>query len=162
MTNPASTEAERSGRGDRPDRRMVGVVVVTHGRAAEAMVAASRAILGRIPALVAVSTPVGAELEALVERISNACDEVDTGAGVLLLVDVHGSTPFHAAMTMLDGTRAAEVLCGVNLPMLIKLANFDRSNGPPIVLAEELRDSGRRSIRLGSELTGKVAVEERR
>ena len=79
-----------------------------------------------------------------------------------LLVDVHGSTPFHASMTMLDGTRAAEVLCGVNLPMLIKLANFDRSNGPPIVLAEELRDSGRRSIRLGSELTGKVAVEERR
>jgi PTS system mannose-specific IIA component len=141
---------------------MVGVVVVTHGRAAEAMVAASRAILGRIPGLVAVSTPVGADLESLVERISAACDEVDTGAGVLLLVDVHGSTPFHASMTMLDGTRAAEVLCGVNLPMLIKLANFDRSNGPPIVLAEELRDSGRRSIRLGSELTGKVAVEERR
>jgi PTS system mannose-specific IIA component len=152
MTNPASTEA---------DRPIVGVVVVTHGRAAEAMVAASRAILGRIPGLVAVSTPVGAELESLVERISSACDEVDSGAGVLLLVDVHGSTPFHASMTMLDGTRPAEVLCGVNLPMLIKLANFDRM-GPPVVLAEELRDSGRRSIRLGSELTGKVAVEERR
>ena len=155
MTNSASTDP------DRPDRPIVGVVVVTHGRAAEAMVAASRAILGRIPSLVAVSTPVGAELESLVERISTACDEVDNGAGVLLLVDVHGSTPFHASMTMLDGTRAAEVLCGVNLPMLIKLANFDRM-GPPVVLAEELRDSGRRSIRLGSELTGKVAVEERR
>ena len=141
---------------------IVGVVVVTHGRACEAMVAAARAILGRIPALVAVSAPVGAELQMLVERISPACDEVDVGAGVLLLVDVHGSTPFHAAMTMLDGTRAAEVLCGVNLPMLIKLANLDRSAGPPIVLAEELRDAGRRSIRLGSELTGKVAVEERR
>lgn len=141
---------------------IVGVVVVTHGRAAEAMVTASRAILGRIPALAAVSTPVGAELGTLVERISQACDEVDQGAGVLVLVDVHGSTPFHAAMTMMDGTRPAEVLCGVNLPMLIKLANLDRSSGPPIVLAEELRDSGRRSIRLGSELTGKVAMEERR
>src|SRR5688500_17276525 len=141
---------------------IVGVVVVTHGRAAEAMVAASRAILGRIPALVAVSTPVGAELSTLIERISAACDEVDQGGGVLLLVDVHGSTPFHAAMTMMDGTRGAEVLCGVNLPMLIKLANLDRSAGPPIVLAEELRDSGRASIRRGSELTGKVAVEERR
>jgi mannose PTS system EIIA component len=153
MTRPSSTETGHP---------IVGVVVVTHGRAAEAMVAASRAILGRIPSLTAVSTPVGAELETLVERISTACDEVDNGAGVLLLVDVHGSTPFHASMTMLDGTRAAEVLCGVNLPMLIKLANLDRTMGPPIVLAEELRDSGRRSIRLGSELTGKVAVEERR
>ncbi len=108
------------------------------------------------------SAPVGAEMHALVEKISQACEDVDQGAGVLLLVDVHGSTPFHAAMTMLDGTRPAEVLCGVNLPMLIKLANLDRTQGPPIVLAEELRESGRRSIRLGSELTGKVAAEGQR
>ena len=141
---------------------LVGVVVVTHGRAAEAMVSAARAILGKLPGLQAVSTPVGAEMDTLVEKISEACEDVDEGAGVLLLVDVHGSTPFHAAMTMLDGTRPAEVLCGVNLPMLIKLANLDRTQGPPIVQAEELRESGRRSIRLGSELTGKVAVEERR
>jgi PTS system mannose-specific IIA component len=141
---------------------LVGVVVVTHGRAADAMVAAARTILGRIPALTAVSAPIGEGMPPLVEKISAACEEVDQGAGVLLLVDVHGSTPFHAAMTMLDGTRAAEVLCGVNLPMLIKLANIDRAQGPPVVLAEELRDSGRRSIRLGSELTGKVGVEERR
>jgi PTS system mannose-specific IIA component len=140
----------------------VGVVVVTHGRAAEAMLAAARAILGRIPALAAVTAPVGAEMHALVEKISQACEDVDQGAGVLLLVDVHGSTPFHAAMTMLDGTRPAEVLCGVNLPMLIKLTNLDRTQGPPVVLAEELRDAGRRSIRLGSELTGKVGIEERR
>jgi mannose PTS system EIIA component len=141
---------------------MVGVVVITHGRAAEAMVSAARSILGKLPALGAVSAPVGAEMHALVEKISEACEDVDQGAGVLLLVDVHGSTPFHAAMTMLDGTRPAEVLCGVNLPMLIKLANLDRTQGPPIVLAEELRESGRRSIRLGSELTGKVAVEGQR
>jgi mannose/fructose-specific phosphotransferase system component IIA len=101
-------------------------------------------------------------MHALVEKISQACEDVDQGVGVLLLVDVHGSTPFHAAMTMLDGTRPAEVLCGVNLPMLIKLTNLDRTQGPPVVLAEELRDAGRRSIRLGSELTGKVGVEERR
>ena len=162
MTRPSLPDPDLQDPDSQLPSRMVGVVVVTHGRAAEAMVAASRAILGRIPALAAVSTQVGAELEILVERISAACDDVDLGAGVLLLVDVHGSTPFHAAMTMMDGTRQAEVLCGVNLPMLIKLANSDRTAGPPVVLAEELRDSGRRSIRLGSELTGKVAVEERR
>jgi PTS system mannose-specific IIA component len=141
---------------------VVGVVVITHGRAADAMVVAARGILGRIPAITAVPAAIGEAFESLVERISRSCDEVDQGAGVLLLVDVHGSTPFHAAMAMLDGTRPAEVLCGVNLPMLIKLANMNRIYTAPQVMAEELRDSGRRSIRLGTELTGKVAVGERR
>jgi mannose/fructose/sorbose-specific phosphotransferase system IIA component len=141
---------------------LIGVVVVTHGDAAVAMLSAAREILGRVPAVCAVSAAVGEPMAPLVEKISAACEQVDQGGGVLLLVDVHGSTPFHAAMSMLDGTRPAEVLCGVNLPMLIKLANIDRTQGPPVVLAEELRDSGRRSIRLGSELTGKVVAEERR
>jgi mannose PTS system EIIA component len=145
-----------------PKEPVIGVVVVTHGRAADAMVAAARALLGRIPAVTTVCAPVGTGMIPLVEKISQACDEVDQGVGVLLLVDVHGSTPFHAAMSMLDGTRPAEVLCGVNLPMLIKLATTDRTQGPPVIVAEELRDSARRSIRLGSELTGKVIAEERR
>src|SRR5688500_10408066 len=140
----------------------VGVVVVTHDQAAVAMVAAAFAIVGELPAVTAVCVGVGESFAKIVEKISRACEEVDQGSGVLLLVDVHGSSPFHAAMSMLDGTRPAEVLCGVNLPMLIKLTNLDRSQGPPIVLAEELRDAGRRSIRLGSELTGKVGIEERR
>ena len=117
---------------------------------------------GKLPGAAGGVDPVGAEMDTLVEKISEACDEVDQGAGVLLLVDVHGSTPFHAAMTMLDGTRPAEVLCGVNLPMLIKLANLDRTAGPAHRAGRGAARVGRRSIRLGSELTGKVAVEERR
>jgi mannose PTS system EIIA component len=134
----------------------VGVVVVTHERAADALVAAARAILGRIDGLTAVSLRTTDTLPAMIGKISRACDQVDLGAGVLLLVDVHGSTPFHAAMAMLDGTRPAEVLCGVNLPMLIKLGTADRTSAPPVDLAEQLRECGRRAIRLGSELTGKV------
>ncbi len=139
---------------------LVGVVVLTHGRAADAMVATARSILGRIPSLAAVSLKTNEAAAHIVELVSKACEEVDQGAGVLILVDVHGSTPFHAAMSMLDGTRPAEVLCGVNLPMLIKLTTIDRRLSPPVSLAEVLRDTGRRSIRLGSELTGKVAVGE--
>jgi PTS system mannose-specific IIA component len=112
--------------------------------------------------MTAVCAGVGEAFTSMVEKISRACEEVDEGSGVLLLVDVHGSSPFHAAMTMLDGTRPAEVLCGVNLPMLIKLATIDRRLTTPVALAEELREAGRRSIRLGSELTGKVAVGESR
>ena len=140
----------------------VGIVVVTHDQAAVAMVGAAFAIVGEIPGVTAVCIGVGEPFPAMMEKISRACEEVDQGAGVLLLVDIHGSSPFHAAMTMLDGTRPAEVLCGVNLPMLIKLATVDRRQVAPAALAEELRDSGRRSIRLGSELTGKVAVGETR
>jgi mannose PTS system EIIA component len=140
----------------------VGVVVVTHDQAAVALVAAAFAIVGELPGVTAVCVGVGESFAKIVEKISRACEEVDQGGGVLLLVDVHGSSPFHAAMSMLDGTRPAEVLCGVNLPMLIKMATIDRRNVPPPMLAEELREAGRRSIRLGSELTGKVAVGETR
>lgn len=140
----------------------MGAVVVTHDRAADALLAAAGAIVGKIPAVAAVCVKVGEPFEEIVAKLLTAAEDVDHGAGVLLLVDVHGSTPFHAAMSLLDGTRAAEVLCGVNLPMLIKLANVERQQTTPTALAEEIRDSGRRSIRLGSELTGKVAVGETR
>jgi mannose PTS system EIIA component len=141
---------------------MVGVVVVTHDQACSYLESAARAIVGKIPQLTSVPVGVGEEFPSILRKISNACEEIDYGAGVLLLVDVHGSTPFHAAMSMLDGIRAAEVLCGVNLPMLIKMTTLDRRTQSPVTLAEELREAGRRSIRLGSELTGKVNVKETR
>jgi PTS system mannose-specific IIA component len=95
---------------------------------------------------------------AITQRVSQACTEVDDGNGVLIMVDVYGSTPFHVAMSMLDGTGAAEVLCGVNLPMLLKLATLDRTRLTPAQMALELCECGRRSIRIGSELTGKIVV----
>jgi PTS system mannose-specific IIA component len=140
---------------------MVGIVIVTHGPAATALAAAANAIVGKMAALATVCVGTRDAQPAIVARLSRACDEVDGGGGVLLLVDLHGSTPFQAAMSMLDGTRPAEVLCGVNLPMLIKLVTVDRTRTTPSAIAEELRDVGRRSIRLGSELTGKVVVGER-
>ncbi len=57
---------------------------------------------------------------------------------------------------MLDGTRPVEIVCGVNLPMLIKLATVDRRGLRPVEVAEILKEVGKRSIRLGSELTGKL------
>ena len=57
---------------------------------------------------------------------------------------------------MADGTRAAEVVCGVNLPMLLKLATLDRCRLLPAELAIEVQECGRRSIRIGSELTSKI------
>jgi mannose/fructose-specific phosphotransferase system component IIA len=96
------------------------------------------------------------------QRVATACSQVDDGAGVLLMVDIYGSTPYHVAMAMLDGTAAGEVVCGVNLPMLLKLATLDRSRLSPAEMAQELCEVGRRSIRIGSELTGKITMKESR
>jgi hypothetical protein len=87
-----------------------------------------------------------------------ACDKVDAGIGILILADVHGSSPFRACLAMVDGTRPVEIVAGVNLPMLIKLATCDRSGLRPAEVAERVKEVGKRSIRLGSELTGKFAI----
>ena len=139
---------------------MVGLVVVTHGGAATCLLDAVAGILGPLPAAVPVAISMDETFDETLERIERACDEVDAGAGVVLLVDLQGSSPYQACMAMMDGSRPAEVVCGVNLAMLLKLATIDRCEPHPPELAQLLRDVGKRSIRLGSELTGRVPLEE--
>jgi mannose/fructose-specific phosphotransferase system component IIA len=101
------------------------------------------------------------QFDETLERIAGACEKADQGSGVVLLVDLQGSSPYQACMAMMDGSRQAEVVCGVNLAMLLKAATVDRCDLRPVELAELLRDVGRRSIRLGSELTGRVSLEDK-
>jgi mannose/fructose-specific phosphotransferase system component IIA len=132
----------------------VGLVIVTHEACGEAMLHAAADIVGPVPASVAVSVEPSERFEDLVHRVSDACDRVDSGTGLLILTDVHGSSPFRACAAMADGKREVEIVCGVNLPMLIKLATCDRSGLSPAKVAELIKEVGKRSIRLGSELTG--------
>jgi PTS system mannose-specific IIA component len=141
---------------------LIGVVVVTHGGAGRCLLDAAGTIVGPIDSAEAVSVVMEDPFDEVIHRIEHACTDVDSGAGVVILVDIHGSSPFQACMAMLDGTRAVEIVCGVNLPMLLKLATVDRHDLRPYEMAELLRDVGRRSIRLGSELTGKIAFQESR
>ena len=138
----------------------VGVVVVTHGGSGECLLAAAASIVGELAASTAVGVSMAEDFDTILRRVGRACDQVDSGLGVVLLVDIHGSSPFQACLAMMDGTRPAEIVCGVNLPMLLKLATLDRRELRPGEIAELLRTVGRRSIRLGSELTGKVALAE--
>jgi PTS system mannose-specific IIA component len=141
---------------------LVGVVVVTHGGSGECLLEAASTIVGQLAGAVAVSVSMAEPFDQVVRRVERACVEVDRGVGLVILVDIHGSSPFQACLAMLDGTRAIEIVCGVNLPMLLKLATVDRRELRPYDMAELLRDVGRRSIRLGSELTGKVVFQESR
>jgi len=147
-----------SSSGNRTIEPMVGVVVVSHEQVAFALIEAARRVVGTIPNIAAACVSAGEDSASIMHKVAQACGQVDDGAGVLILVDVYGSTPFNVSMTMADGTRAAEVVCGVNLPMLLKLATLDRCKVALLNLAEEVRECGKRSIRIGSELTGKVSM----
>jgi PTS system mannose-specific IIA component len=136
----------------------VGLVIVTHGDCGEDLLEAAGEIVGPVPSSTSVSVPTSEGFETIVARVGRACDEVDHGAGVLILADVHGSSPFRACLAMMDGTRAVEIVCGVNLPMLIKLATCDRGGLRPAEVAELVKEVGKRSIRLGSELSGALSA----
>ena len=84
------------------------------------------------------------------EHIARAIQRVDGGAGVIILTDMFGGTPTNIAATFLDKAKV-EVVTGVNLPMVIKLASQDQGEILS-VLAERVRDQGRQQIYLASEI----------
>jgi mannose PTS system EIIA component len=140
-----------------PDREpLVGLVIVTHGTSGECLLAAAEGLVGPLAGAATVSVALSEPFDEIVRRIGQACDQVDGGVGLVILSDVHGSSPFRACLSMLDGTRPVEIVCGINLPMLIKVATVDRRGQRPVEVAEIIKEVGKRSIRLGSELAGKI------
>src|SRR5579862_4846388 len=150
--------ARGSGRGAGGGDAIVGLVIVTHGGSGACLLSAAAEIVGVIEAAASIAVVIGEDFSDTVRRVAHACDGVDTGAGILILVDVHGSSEFQACLAMVDGSRPVEIVCGINLPMLIKLATVDRHKQGPAEIANILKEVGKRSIRLGSELTGKIVT----
>ena len=143
---------------------MVGLVIVTHGGSGECLLAAAEGLVGTDRRVGGGLDHAGRFVRASRSRGSRRpAGGSIRAAGSLILADVHGSSPFRASLAMLDGTRAVEIVCGINLPMLIKLATVDRHALRPVEIAEIAKEVGKRSIRLGSELTGKMTIsrEER-
>ena len=129
---------------------MIGVVVVTHGQLANELVNAAEMIVGDLPQFTAVSIGWHDEMNDAREDIAQAIERVRGGQGVLLLTDMFGGTPSNLGMTFLEGQRL-EVITGVNLPMLIKLASL--SSSPDLLaVAREMRDHGRSAIWVASDL----------
>jgi mannose PTS system EIIA component len=129
---------------------MIGVVVVTHGQLATELVNAAEMIVGDLQRFAAVSIGWHEDTEDARGEIQQAIARVDTGAGVLILTDMFGGTPANLAMTFLAEGRI-EVITGVNLPMLIKLANLPEQSDL-LVVAREMREHGRHAIWVASDL----------
>ena len=130
--------------------RGLGVVIITHGQLARELLNAAEMIVGDLPGFTAVSIGWHDDAEVAREAIAQALSRVDGGRGVLLLTDMFGGTPSNLALTFLD-TGRIEVVTGVNLPMLIKLA---RPGGDADVQARarQVREHGRAAIRVASDL----------
>ena len=129
---------------------VIGVVVVTHGQLATELVNAAETIVGDMPAFAAVSIGWHEDTEDARHEIEQAVVRVDKGSGVLILTDMFGGTPSNLAMTFLVQGKL-EVITGVNLPMLIKLAN-QLEQGDLLNIARDIREQGRNAIWVASDL----------
>jgi PTS system mannose-specific IIA component len=129
---------------------MIGLVLVTHGRLADEFKAALEHVMGPQKQIEAIT--IGAEDDSDLCRsdIIEAVNRVDSGDGVAILTDMFGGTPSNLAMSFL-GQQDVEVITGVNLPMLIKLAGMNEHE-TLLAVAREMREHGRNAIWVASDL----------
>jgi PTS system mannose-specific IIA component len=139
---------------------MIGVVIVAHGHLAEELLATVEMIAGPMPRAKAVGILPKDSPEHIAASIQSAIKDVDEGHGVLVLTDMFGGTPSNVGITFLNEGKV-EVLFGVNLPMLLKLAT-GRSEKPDQLgaVASQLARYGRRNIAPAGELLKGRALQE--
>jgi len=129
---------------------MVGIVIVSHGAMANGMLDAARMIVGEQEGMLAVSLEEMEDVEGLIEKIAAAVEKVDTGDGVLVLVDVFGASPFNASARLTLTRDKMDVITGMNLPMLLELA-IHRQGSSLDELVKIALEAGSSSIKTLSE-----------
>lgn len=133
---------------------MVGIIVIAHGRMAEGLLDATRMIVGEQQGLVGLGLQESDDIECLVERVHQAIEQMDTGDGTLILVDVFGASPFNAGARAAMTRQDVEVLSGVSLPILLE-AVMQREGKSLRELVETARAAGVEGIRsLSQTLSG--------
>ena len=129
---------------------MIGSVVVTHGRLAVELIAALEHVVGPQSAVRTICIGPDDDMEKRRKEILSSVEKVDSGKGVILLTDMFGGTPSNLAISIMDQTNV-EIIAGVNMPMLIKLAS-NRKAGSLKKVALEAQDAGRKYINIASGL----------
>ena len=129
---------------------MIGIVIVTHGRLAAEFIAALEHVVGPQRDIAAICIGPDDDMEQRRQDILQSVQTVDTGDGVVLLTDMFGGTPSNLAISVMDRPKI-EVIAGINLPMLIKLASLRSTE----TLADAVRgaqEAGRKYINVASQL----------
>ena len=129
---------------------MIGIVLVTHGRLAEEFVAATEHVVGPQEAMRSICIGPDDDIEQRRTEIIDAVATVDQGTGVVMLTDMFGGTPSNLAISIM-AEEHVEVIAGVNLPMLIKLASV-RGEKPLADAVSCAQEAGRKYINVASRL----------
>ena len=129
---------------------MIGLVIVTHGQLAVELRRATEHVVGPQQAVATVCIGPDDDMERRRDDIANSVKEVNRGKGVILLTDMFGGTPSNLAISMMREGEV-EVLAGVNLPMLIKLAEA-RSNSDLNNASVKAKEAGQRYIAIASKI----------
>ncbi len=133
---------------------MIGMVLVTHGRLATEFRAALEHVVGPQPQVETVTIMPEDDMEQRRRDIITAIQTVESGSGVILLTDMFGGTPSNLAISVMEGSRV-DVVAGINLPMLIKLASV-REQSTLEQAVVQAQDAGRKYISVASRiLSGK-------
>ena len=130
----------------------VGALVVTHGQLGQELVSAAQAIVGEISYIAAVSIGWNDDVNESKKKIEQAVSEVDQGKGVIILTDMFGGTPSNLSFPLLKKNEL-EIVTGVNLPMVIKLANQSGADSLS-ELVTQVKKQGQSHISIASELLG--------
>jgi PTS system mannose-specific IIA component len=134
---------------------MIGMILVTHGNLAEEFVNAMQHVVGRQDAVATVCIGPNDDMERRRREIALAIKQVDSGDGAIILTDLFGGTPSNLAISLMQAGKV-EVIAGINLPMLIRLAKA-RECMPVREAAIAARDAGRNYITMASEYLGQHA-----
>lgn len=134
---------------------LIGIVIVTHGRLAEEFRAALEHVVGPQEAIATIAIGPEDDMEQRRTDILDAVSAMDQGGGTILLTDMFGGTPSNLAISIMDNTNV-EVVAGINLPMLVKLAKV-RETEPLREAAAAARDAGRKYINVASEVLHNVS-----
>ncbi len=134
---------------------MIGIIVISHGNFADELISAVNFVLSSKPAIIMVGMNLDTtiDFDAFKKELKRTIKKVDKGNGVLLVTDMFGGTPSNISLTFLEEDKV-EVISGVNLPMLIKLATIseDTSLSDSVEIAEK---AGRDNIIVASKLIKK-------
>jgi PTS system mannose-specific IIA component len=129
---------------------MIGLVIVTHGGLAQEFLAALEHVHGPQEQVIAISIGPNDDMETRRSEIVDAVNQVDTGKGAILLTDMFGGTPSNLAITVMEQAKV-EVIAGVNLPMLIKLASI-RGECELDEAISQAQEAGRKYISVASKI----------
>lgn len=131
---------------------MIGMVLVTHGNLANEFIAAMQHVVGPQQQIAPVCIGPEDDMEVRRAEIMKKVEQVNDGNGVILLTDMFGGTPSNLAISIMDRA-PVEIIAGVNLPMLIKLASLRKDKSLKEAVAGA-QDAGKKYITVASQLLG--------